>query len=115
MFGGPCMLELVQHGRDVMGHGNVDVFLFVIPGNGETAEQSARPVFGDGVELAECAEEVHGVLFADILDAEIVHDKGEVNGTSVVRPQRRCDGDRAIAKLGQVGGEAVIGDAASLF
>lgn len=56
VFVGRLMLEPVQHGRDVIWHRNVDVSFGIIPFDGETAEQSAGPIFGDGVEFAECPE-----------------------------------------------------------
>jgi hypothetical protein len=85
-------LELVQHGRDVIGHGKIHVFLGIIPLNGEPAEQSSVPIFGVCVEFAECPKEVQGVLFSDVLDAEMVNEKREVDGTSVMFPKGRRDG-----------------------
>ena len=47
------MLELVQHGRDVVGHGNIDVLFGIIPLNGEAAEQCAVTILGNVVYGAE--------------------------------------------------------------
>lgn len=55
------------------------------------------------------------MLFSNALDAKVVDDQQEADGTGVMGPKGRRSGDRAIPKLGQMGGESVIGDAAGLF
>jgi hypothetical protein len=109
------VLKTVQHVGDVLGHGGVDVLGWVFPTKSESVEESASPIFGDGVKGAKGGEKKQSVLASNVLDAEIVDDKREVNRASVVRPQRRCAGDGAIAKGGKVGGETVVGDATSLL
>ena len=47
------------------------------------------------------------MFLSNVLDAEIVHDEGEGDGSGVVQPQ--------ISKLFEMGGEAVIGDAPCLL
>jgi hypothetical protein len=85
--GGFLVLETVKHVGNVLGHRNVHVFFRVIPTNSESVEERAVPVFGDGVQVLKGAEQVHSVLAADVLDAKIVDDEGEIDRASVVCPQ----------------------------
>ena len=55
------------------------------------------------------------MILANVLNAKIIDDKGKIDGASVVGPQGRSDGDGAIAVLGKVGGELIIGDTTGLF
>ena len=57
----------------------------------------AVPVVGDGVVLFWDGHEVVGVLFSGVLHAELVHTKGECDGTPVLCPQAGDKGALAIA------------------
>ena len=74
------VLEPSKSAGDVARHGDVDVSCVVIPGQSEAAVEGAVPFSGDCVELAQCVDEMLGVVFADILDAEVIDNKGERDG-----------------------------------
>ena len=61
----------------------------VVPVDGESTEEGTSTLNGDGVEFLEGLDEVVGVLFSDVLDAEVVYDEGEPYGFFVVLPQCR--------------------------
>ena len=63
----------------------------------------------------EVLDEVVGVLFSDVIDAEVVNDEEEEYGLSVVIPQCRGSGYRGKTELGKVSFESVVGDAAGLL
>ena len=48
------------------------------------------------------------MLFSNVLNAEIVDDEGEIDGSRVVGPEGGGDGDWAIAIFGKMGSEAVV-------
>ena len=50
----------------------------------------------DLVVVAKCVEEVVGVAFADIFDAEIVHDEREDDWPSLVSPE--AGGDETLVR-----------------
>ena len=52
---------------------------------------------------------------AIVLDAEIFHGQGYINGQVGVCPERRRAGDRGITVLGEMQSEAVVGDDAGLL
>jgi hypothetical protein len=62
----------VERSRNVARHGDVDEVELEVPGESEAAVESAGPIEGDGVEELKSVDEVLGMVFADILDAEVV-------------------------------------------
>ena len=56
-----------------------------------------------------------GVLFADVYYPKVVNNEVENDGLGGVLPERRGSGNRGESKIGEVGFEAFVGDAASLF
>ncbi len=50
VFGRFWMLESVQHGGNVMWHGDIHIFVGVVPLDSQTAEEGALPIFGDRVQ-----------------------------------------------------------------
>jgi hypothetical protein len=58
---------------------------------------------------------MHGVLFADMFDAEIVNHESEVNRTGVMAPEGRHAWGGAAAMLRKMLGEMVVGNAARLI
>ena len=115
VFGRFLVLKTVQHGGDVMRHGDFDIPLGVIPVDGESTVEFAIPVFCDGVQVAQSSEEVQGMFFAFVFDAEVVDDEGEGDGSGVVAPERWGEGDWVVSRFGEVSGEAVVGDLAGLL
>ena len=83
------MLELVQCFVDVDWHRDVESPVGVIPHEGEATEKRSGPVDGDGVQAAECGNDVVGGGVAGVLDAEIVDDKREHYGKVGVCPERQ--------------------------
>ena len=81
------------------GHGYVTGACGVVSVNGESTTEGTSPVDGDGAEFMEGLDEVVGVLFYDVLDAEVVYDEGEKYGFGVVLPQRRGSGYRGENEL----------------
>ena len=56
------VLEALQGFAEVVGHGDFDIFFWVVPIDGKSAVLAARLVDGDGVMLSELIEEVVGVV-----------------------------------------------------
>ena len=94
------MMELKQCCLEIFGHGDVTGLCSVVPVDGESTEKGMSPVDGDGVEFFEGLDEVVGVLFSDVLDAEFVYNEGKKYGFGVVLPQRRGSGYRGENELG---------------
>ena len=65
--------------------------------------------------ILEGLDRVISIFFADIFDAEVVNDKGEVDVTCRMLPEGRSAGDRRMSKLGEVDFQPFIGDADGLF
>jgi hypothetical protein len=55
---GRGLLRFVEHGRDVAGHGEIDMAVQVVPMQGDAAGQTSRPVFLDGAMLFQSVDEV---------------------------------------------------------
>ena len=107
-------MEAVKGGGNVVGHGNVTGAAEVIPFQVQAEVGGAGPVGSDGVEGSEGGEEVLGMRSSDGFDAEVVDDEGEENGASVVPPESRGVAGGGVAVLGEVDGEAFIGQLAGL-
>ena len=75
---------------DVIGHGEMDFALGVIPVERESEVTFAFPVFSDVVMLFNGVDEMIGVFFADVFHSEIVDNEGERDRSPIVRPQTRC-------------------------
>ena len=108
------VLEASQSAGDVTWHGNVNVTVGVIPGQSEAAVQRAVPLCGDGVELAKRSDEMLSVVFADILDAEVVDNKGEGDGSSVVTKKSGSVWSGVVTVFLKMLDEALIGQNPSL-
>ena len=78
--GGSGMLELVKGLGNVIRHGDVDVAMGVIPGNGEAKVRCTGPVNCDGVAGAERVDEVLRVLLINIFHSKVINNKGERDG-----------------------------------
>ena len=109
------MLELVQCFVDVAWNRHVNSPVGVVPHESEAAEKRSGPVDGDGVQNAECGDEmVHGGV-AGVLDVKIVNDKREHYGQVGVFPEQRRAGYRGIAVFGEIQSEAVVGNDTGLL
>jgi hypothetical protein len=110
------VLKLEEGCFDVSQHGDINVPLVVIvPFDGQTTIKRACPISGDSGELVEGVEKVIGVLFAHVLDSEIVDDKGECNVASFVSPQTWSAWSGVVSELGKVLGETLACNDAGLF
>ena len=69
------MLKLVQWFIHVAWHRDVDSPVGVISREGEAAEKRSVPVDGDGVQTAECGDEMVRRGVANVLDAGIVNNQ----------------------------------------
>ena len=67
------MFEASQCVFNVPGHGDVHLFFFVVPVNGEPNVSCACPVMVDCIVLFEGIHEVFDVLPAHILNPEVVN------------------------------------------
>lgn len=68
----------------------------------------AVPVDGDGVEVLECADEVLGMLSANVLDSKVINAEAKIEVSFVVFPKSRCAGGRVITVCGKVCLEADV-------
>ena len=66
-----------NHGRNVPEHGRMNFSSDVVPIKVNAQVFGARPIMQDGVVRGQDANEVFGMLRADIFDAKIVNAKGE--------------------------------------
>ena len=57
---------------DVVWHGDVDLFVFVVPIDCQANVAAAFPLVADGVVLFDGLHEMFGVFGAHVFDAEIV-------------------------------------------
>ena len=65
----------------------------------------------DFVVVAKCVEEVVGVAFADVFDAEIIHDEREDDWTPLVSPEAGGDEALVVAVLDEALFEELLGKA----
>ena len=86
-FAGPGVIEALEGFRDVVEHGDVDAAVVVVPVQIEAEVALAGLVARNGVVFLEDEFEMVGVLPPHILDAEIIHAKGERYGPPVVGPE----------------------------
>jgi hypothetical protein len=80
------MFEAVEGCINLAWHGHVDMFLFVIPGNGEPAIKGSCPVSGDGVEVREGLDEMFGIAVASLFYTKVVNNEGEGDWAHGVLP-----------------------------
>ena len=112
---GVGILELVQCFVNVAWHRDVNIPVGLIPREGEAAEKRSGPVNGDGLQAAECGNEMVRRGVAGVLDAEIVDNKREHYGQVGVCPEQRRAGDGGIAVFGDMQSEAIVGNDAGLL
>ena len=71
---GSVVLEFVESSGEVVWHTDPTTSCNVVPTDGEAAEEGARPVDRDSVELAEGMDKVLSGRFTYILNAKVVDD-----------------------------------------
>ena len=71
---GVGMLELLQCFVNIAWHREVYSPVDVVPHKGEAAEKRSGPVNGDGVQAAECGDEIVHRGVAGVINTEIVDD-----------------------------------------
>jgi hypothetical protein len=69
---GRLVVEFCEGTLDVAGHGDVDVFLLIVPVDGEPAVLGTGPVDGGGVCVADGIDEVVYVGLVEVFDAEVI-------------------------------------------
>jgi hypothetical protein len=69
----------------------VNLAELVIPINGEAKVARAIPVCITFVVLFEYCKEMFGVGFVDVLDAKIIDDESETDGSPFMLPKSWCD------------------------
>lgn len=74
---------------DVTGHGGAAGAVSVIPLDVDARKFGTRPIGGDVVGLAECIKEVFGVVFAHILDTEVIDNEDKKYGSPLVTEEPR--------------------------
>ena len=74
---GHGVLEALQGFADVVGNGDADVTVRVVPIDGESALLATRRVDGDRVILPECVDEVGGVVVGKEFDFKVIYSEGE--------------------------------------
>eukprot|EP00978_Attheya_sp_CCMP212_P005974 scaffold13447_cov59-Attheya_sp.AAC.7 len=67
------MLEFVEGGLDISGHGTMYLSFGVIPLEGYTDVEFAGPILGNLVSAFECSEEVQCMFFSFIFHTKIVN------------------------------------------
>ena len=77
---GVGMLEFLKCFVNVSWHRDVDSPAGIIPRKGEAAEKQYGPFNGDGVQAAECGNEMVCGGVAGVLDTKIVNNKREHYG-----------------------------------
>ena len=86
-----------------------------VPVQVDAGKFPSHPVSGDIVVSEQGLEQVVGVAFVRVLDAEVVNDEDKDNPAPLVLPQARCGVALIVAVFVQPLGEEVIGEFARLF
>ena len=97
-----AVLEVEQSLGDISRHGDITCMDSVVPVEGEAAVLGARQVSGDSVEFAEGLEKMVDVASVDILDAKVVNDEAERDGSVGICEESGSVSNRMIAMGGKV-------------
>ena len=108
-------MKFVEGRADVVWHGEVYGVILVVPVEGKAAVEATSPVSRDCVEIFEGAEEMAGVLLADIFDSKVVNDERARDRSGFVVPKTRGEVGRFVPVLVEVFFEALVGDDAGLW
>ncbi len=74
-----CVLELDESLRYIIKHGDIDIFVDVVPVDIHSKIACAAPVLGAFVVFFQDAGEVLNVFTADVFDAEVINAECERN------------------------------------
>ena len=108
-------MESFQGLVDIVGKGEFDCAIGVIPFEVHSTVVCSCPIDGGFVLFLEVGEESFSVRFVSILHAEVIDDEGERKRFSGVYKEARCVWRRVVASLFEMGKEGFVGDAASLW
>ena len=81
---GECIL-------DVVGHGDVDFPLVVVPIDSEANIPLPLPLVAHGAFLLQGCHEVLFVFFSDIFYTKIIHNEAETDGSQIMFSETRAD------------------------
>ena len=76
-----CGCGVVKFGEEfvyVIGHGYVNVAVFVVPFEGDSTVERTVPVLFEFVVSGEGADEVVGVFFGVVFDSKVINCEGEL-------------------------------------
>ena len=102
---GPC---------NVARHGEIDVVLVIVPGEGKADLPAAAPILRTFVFCGDDGDELFDILFVCVTDAKVVDDKGEHQVAVCMFPETRGDGAWDVSKRMEELTQAIIGELASL-
>jgi hypothetical protein len=71
------MLVFLKDFLDIAGHQEIHGPCVIIPIQLDSAIEVTGPILGEFILLFDTSDEVVDMLFADILDAEVIHDQCE--------------------------------------
>ena len=91
------MVELQECLFDVAGHGDINVAFVVVPIDSEAAVEVAGPVDGEFVVGFDGIDEMLGVGFGKVLDAEVVYAEDEGGGLGAMAPEAGGEGHGFVA------------------
>ena len=94
------MVECVKGVLDILGHGNVNVAVLVVPFQGHATVQGAIPIKGNGVALLEGVHKMLSILLVGVLHTKIINTEAEPDGSCVVFPKSRCVFGGSVAMCG---------------
>ena len=107
--------ESFQGLEDIVGKGEFDCAIDVIPFEVHPTVGLSCPIDGGFVLFLEVGEEGVSVCFVSILHAEVIDDEGERKRFNGVCEEAWCVRRWVVASLFEMGKEGFIGDAASLW
>ena len=84
--------ELAKGGFDILGHGDVEGVIVVVPVEGDPTVEGAGPVGGAFVVLVQGIGEVLCMFESFVFNAEVVDDKGELDWSPCVSPESLSEG-----------------------
>ena len=109
------VLEALQGFSVGFGHGDVDIFFWVVSIDGQSAVLAARWVDGDGVMLSERIEEVGGVVGGEELDVKVVYIEDEGGGKDRMVPKATGIFHRGVPMALEVSYKAFLGNDADFL
>ena len=109
------MLELLEGFCDISRHGEVDLAIAVVPVQRDPDITFSSPIRCYLVVLFESVFEVESMLSADVLDSEVVNNKGELYRSLVMLPETWYELALVVAVLVESLLEELVGKETSLW